>query len=208
MTTLIDMKARAPGVRQQQKQATRGALLAAARAVLGRKGLAGTTTREIAEEAGVAAGTFFVHFPDMGALVEALLDQHIEKALDDAYRTLGKRGDLVERLVHVSKRLYASYDVEPDLSRAYIAGSLFTSSRTGQLTVRLSTFRAWVIAQIDEAVASGAIPDIDRELAFTSYFSLYFGILVAGLSGLMPRKKQIATLEASLRRLLLPKAST
>lgn len=195
------------GARQRQKAETRAALLAAARAVLKRRGLAKATTREIAEEAGVAAGTFFVHFRDLDALVEALLDAHIAATLDAALRTVRRRRGVVARLVHVAGCLYASYDVEPELSKAYIAASLFAASSEGQVTARLAAFRRWVVAQLDEAIARGEVPDIDRELAFTGFFSLYFGILVAGLNGYMPREAQRAQLESALRRLLLLEAS-
>jgi AcrR family transcriptional regulator len=197
----VTRKAPASGAtRQAQKLATREALLSAAQLVLKRRGLPATTTREIAEEAGVAHGTFFVHFSNLQALIETLLDRHIEATLETAYRQPASR-DLVGRLVFVATKLYASYDVEPDLSRAYIAASLFSTPQPGELTQRLARFRAWVLAQIDQAVAEGTIADLDRELAFTAFFSLYFGLLIAGLNGVCPRRKQLSILEAALRRL-------
>ena len=67
--------------RQEQKTETRGRLLAAARAVLERDGLAGTTTRKVADEAGVAVGTVFLHFERVEHLVGALLDEHLARAI-------------------------------------------------------------------------------------------------------------------------------
>lgn len=194
------------GTRQQQKEATRQALLDAARTVLRERGLGEATTRAIALEAGVAAGTFFVHFPDLHALVDALLDEHIGRALDDAMRTLPKRGGVVRQLVHVSKTLFDSYDLEPDLSRAFLSGALFRRPASGLMTARLESFQRWVSERIDAAIRSGEIGEIDRQLAFSGFFSLYFGALVAGLSGGVPRAKQVALLEAALRRFLLLEA--
>lgn len=191
------------GSRQRQKEETRRALLLAAKKVLARRGLAGTTTREIASEAGVAAGTFFVHFPDLGALVDALLDEHIADALAAACREASRRRGLVERLVHVSRTLFESYDANRDLSRAYLASTLFQEQEGRLLTRRLELFQRWVTQEIDAAIASGEVPELDRELAFSGFFSLYFGALVAGLSDWMPRKKQVALLERALRRLFL-----
>lgn len=186
------------GVRRQQKEQTREDLLAAARRVLAKRGLAGATSREIAKEAGVAAGTFFVHFPDVDALVEALLDDHIAAALASARRTLPKEPDLVRRLVHVSKKLFESYDVEPDLSRAFLASSLFSKREDGPTAPRLREFQGWVAEQI--AATLGEAPALDPRLAFTVYFSVYFTLLVAGLRGQVTRKEQLATLDAALRR--------
>lgn len=195
-----------PGARQRQKEATRQALLAAAWQVLQARGLDQTTTREIAERAGVAAGTFFVHFPDLHTLVDALLDEHLGHTLDGALRAATRKGSLVEQLVHVCRKLFESYDIDPALSRAYLAGSLFQREPSGLMTARLASFHQWVAERIDEAVARGEVPDLDRELAFSGFFSLYFGALVAGLSGWLSRKQQLAHLEASLRRFLLLEA--
>ena len=191
-----------PGTRQRQKEQTRRSLLSAARKILAQRGLAQTTTREIATEAGVAAGTFFVHFPDVSALVDALLDEHVAQALDKALGSAPAQAGLVAELLHVCSTLFDSYAERPELSRAYIAGSLFRQG-SGQMSARLAGFQRWVIARIDLAVQRGEIPEIDRELAFMSFFSLYFGVLVAGLNGLMPRERQLSLLQAAMSRLLL-----
>ena len=190
----------ASGIRQRQKEQTRKALLTAAKKILAKRGLAQTTTREIASEAGVAVGTFFVHFPDVNALVDALLDEHVEHALQSALGTAPAHAGLVAELLHVCETLFESYDARPELSRAYIQASLF-QPRGGQMSARLAGFQRWVIEHIDHAVKSGAVPEIDREVAFMSFFSLYFGVLVAGLNGLLSRERQLSLLEAALSRL-------
>lgn len=193
---------RRPGTRQLQKHRTRQAILAAARDVIARNGLAAATTREIATTAGVATGTVFLHFPDLGSLVETLLDDHIADTLDRAEQTLAPPSDVVADLVHVARCLFDSYDREPDLSRQYLATSLFIAEPTGPAGQRLAQFREWVSDRIATAVADGAIPPVDATVAFTAYFSLYFGLLVAGLRGDVDRPTQVATLDAALRRLL------
>ena len=199
------------GVRERQKQQTRAALLVAAKQVLARRGFAEATTREIALEAKVAAGTFFVHFPSMGALVDALLDEHVARTLSGALRSAQQKSGLVAQLVHVSKALYDSYDSEPELARAYITGSLFQAHAQAQngeqMSTRLASYRAWVVQRIDEAIAGGELPEVDRELAFSSFFALYFGLLVSGLNGRITRKRQLALLQAALTRLFLLKDS-
>jgi TetR/AcrR family transcriptional repressor of nem operon len=51
---------------------TRRALLEAGLAVAERHGLAGLSVNRVVAEAGVAKGTFYVHFPDRAAFVDAL----------------------------------------------------------------------------------------------------------------------------------------
>lgn len=198
----VEVKTPALGARQQQKQKTREALLAAARKVIAQRGLAKTTTREVAQEAGVAAGTFFVHFSDVDALVEALLDAHIAAALARALKTLPRRGDLVRRLLHVCTALIESYDAEPELAREYLAASLFRSRPSGPTEARLLEFQAWVTGQIAEAA-----PALDAQVAFAMFFWTYFGCLVAGLRGQLQREEQLGLLEAALKRIFTAPAA-
>jgi len=198
----MDRGGKREGVRERQKRETRAALLAAARRVLATRGFAATTTREIAQEAGVAAGTFFVHFPSVAALVEALLDEHVEKTLERGLGSAAKKQGLIAQLMHVSNTLFESYDEAPELARAFITGSLF-ASRDGTPSARALQYRAWVVERIDQAVRRGELQEIDRDLAFTCFFSIYFGLLVAGLNGQLTRKRQLALLQAALTRLFL-----
>lgn len=185
-----------PGGRAQQKAATREALLAAARRVIATAGFDRATTRAVAAEAGVAVGTVFAHFPDVGALAEALLDEHIGAALARAERTRPRKGDVVNRLVHVARALYDSYDVDPALSRAYLAASLFRADPGGPAAARLAEFERWVTGELTAHGPRG----LDPRLGFTTFFALYFALLVAGLRGQLERRQQLAMLEAALRQ--------
>ena len=59
--------------RDKQKAATRLALLAAARDCFGRLGVAGASIQDITRQAGVAQGTFYVHFASKEQVAETLL---------------------------------------------------------------------------------------------------------------------------------------
>jgi AcrR family transcriptional regulator len=61
-----------------QKAARREAILQAARAVFARKGFHGTTIADIAEEAGIALGTFYLYFPSKNAIFAALHERLFE----------------------------------------------------------------------------------------------------------------------------------
>lgn len=60
--------------RSERKEETRQALLAAARRCFDEKGYAETAVGDIAREAGVAHGTFYVHFAGREAIADALLE--------------------------------------------------------------------------------------------------------------------------------------
>jgi AcrR family transcriptional regulator len=71
----------------RSREETRRRLLMSGAQLFAQKGLNGVTTHDIAREAGVAAGTFYLHFSDKSALfheiavdTEARLRTHIEEA--------------------------------------------------------------------------------------------------------------------------------
>lgn len=68
-------------------QRTREALLDAGTVIAGRHGLAGLSVNRVVAEAGVAKGTFYVHFADREAFVDALHERfhtHVREAVDAA----------------------------------------------------------------------------------------------------------------------------
>ena len=75
----------------RSREHTRGRLLSSGVQLFAERGLNGVTTHDIAREAGVASGTFYLHFSDKTALfheiasdTEARLRSHIEQATRSA----------------------------------------------------------------------------------------------------------------------------
>ncbi|HEY1834000.1 MAG TPA: TetR/AcrR family transcriptional regulator [Solirubrobacteraceae bacterium] len=71
----------------RDSQRTRAQLLDAGVAVAGQEGLAGLSVNRVVAEAGVAKGTFYVHFADREAFVDALharFHERVEEALAKA----------------------------------------------------------------------------------------------------------------------------
>lgn len=67
------MSTKFAGARAAQKAHTRAQLLAAARRCFGRRGFAPTAIGEIAADAGVAHGTFYVHFASKEQVLDELI---------------------------------------------------------------------------------------------------------------------------------------
>lgn len=189
--------------RPAQKARTRQALLDAAVALIRERGLEGVTARAISERAGVAAGTFFVHFPEVSALLDELLDQHIERSLGRAYRTVPDDAPLIDALVHVADALFAGYAREPDLARSFLSATLFRVDAAGPTAGRLADFRAWVLARMVRARTAGELPaSIDLDVAFETFFCLYVGLVIGGLRDELGRRRQRELLRAALVALL------
>lgn len=185
-------------LRDRQRTATRALLLEVAARLVAQRGADAATTRELAREAGVAAGTVFAHFPDKTSLYEALLHEHIERALDGAFATLPP--GFPAQLLHVADALFAAYDARPDLARSLLAQTLFLSDPERPLAQQLRRFQGWFVERLAAAVQEGEVPAIDPMLAFSVFFSTYFGLLVASLRGELPADARRELLRAFLAR--------
>ncbi len=63
----------------RSRAATRGRILASGTALFARRGLHAVTSHDIADEAGVAAGTFYLHFPDKQTLFREIVFLAVEE---------------------------------------------------------------------------------------------------------------------------------
>ena len=77
----INLQRRAE-IGQEKRARTRAQLVAAACALFAKRSWASVTIDELVQEAGVAKGTFYVHFDDMHALTAAVADDLI-RTIDD-----------------------------------------------------------------------------------------------------------------------------
>ena len=80
--------------RQTQKQFTREKIIAAAKQIFIEKGIINTATSQIAEMAGIAHGTLFLHFPNKDSLVIELLDVELSKFSDGIKQLIVKTTDI------------------------------------------------------------------------------------------------------------------
>ena len=84
---------------------TRERILGAAREVFERNGTRGTTTREVAERAGVNEATLFRHFHNKTSMLDAMREWVIESSGYDAVFD-GLTGNFATDLVTICMRLY------------------------------------------------------------------------------------------------------
>jgi AcrR family transcriptional regulator len=189
--------------RAAQKARTRQLLLDAAVDVIAERGLDGATARAISDRAGVAAGTFFVHFPEVAALLDELLDHHLARSLAKAYRSLPDGLALVDSLVHVADSLFAGYAREPALSRAFLSATLFRVDPAGPTARRLDEFRTWALDRMVLARSTGELdPSVDLDVAFEAFFCVYLGLVIGGLRDELGKRRQRQILTATLNGLL------
>ena len=173
------------GRRAQQKEETRKLILQTARTLFAERGFDKTTIRAIAQQAGIAVGTLFVHFPDKSALLAATLYEDIEQVLQTSVATLPQNAPLLEKLQHLAHSLYVHHAKNRPLARILIKETLFMDGEWGDAFQSQSmTFIGNVTALLYAAQASGELSaDVNCQLTATAFFSHYFMVLITGLRG-------------------------
>src|SRR5438445_12355701 len=103
---------------------TRARIFAAAVRLFAEHGYADTTVDRIAREAGVAKGTFFVHFATKDAVVTELVRTQVRLARKMRDRTLARGGTAVDALRATVMSLGEQAAVNRGLSRAVVSANL------------------------------------------------------------------------------------
>ncbi len=129
---------------QARTEATRAALLTAARECLVEVGFAGATAREIARRAGVNQALVFYHYGTVTDLLVAVLDEVSERRMT-AYRPLLDDAHSLGDLFDAAGEVMASDLANGDLAVlvALMTGSRSTPGLAEQVTARLEPWRAF-----------------------------------------------------------------
>jgi AcrR family transcriptional regulator len=152
--------------REKRARETRRRIFQAARELFERQGYSETTIDAIVKKAGVAKGTFFVHFATKDAVMTELVGIQTRKALEAravALATDGPRAALRATVLTLGSQAGASRG----LSRAVLAATLekqHVGDATGQL------FAAVFEHMVGDAQAAGAsAPELLARELMTSY---------------------------------------
>jgi AcrR family transcriptional regulator len=182
-------KVSAPGqTRGQQKQDKRERIRRAAWELFLERGYEETTTRAVAERAKIASGTLFLYASDKQDLLFLVMHDRLSEAVEEAFDTLPRRAPLLERWMHLFRRIFRMYGEHPALGAAFVR---LLPGATGPNAERVNAltfaFLHRVGALVREAQEQGEVaPDLLPLQVATSVFSLYFGSLMAWLAGMMP----------------------
>lgn len=108
--------------RQERAKATVETILEAAAHVLVTSGYEGTTTKAVAERAGVSIGSLYQYFPSKEALVAMLLERFHQRALEVLSDKLVPHPitDLEQEVRELVRVLVAFYGVNPRLQRVLL----------------------------------------------------------------------------------------
>jgi AcrR family transcriptional regulator len=185
----------------------RAAVAAAARTVIAREGLDGTTVRRVATEAGSSTTAVTHYFADKEALLLAAV-QDAYAALAARMRTHVERGPGGLPTLRAVLREALPLDVERIAeSRVWLAFWSAAGSRPALREVQQTAYREWrtlVVWIITEAVERGELAaDLDPTTVAEQLMVLVDGLLMQATlePDRLPPARQTALLDAMLSRL-------
>ena len=164
-----------PGRRELQRLETERLIKATALRLFAERGFPATTTKEIADAAGVAHGTVFLVAATKEALLVKVLEERLREVVAARSETLPTH-KLVAQLVHVFDGLFDFYDRQPDLSRVFLKGIMFFGEPIAQALYEehLGRFGRYLTGLVDAAKARGEVaPRTNSAAAAANVLALY-----------------------------------
>lgn len=176
---------RPAGKREQNKLDKRDRIREAAERLFTERGFESTTTAAVAAEAGVATGTLFLYADDKVDLLFLVFNHRMEAAFSSAILGLRRSTPLLDQLAHLHEGYFEVYGDQSELGRHLVA-NLCTSQGRGAKAMAALSFATigQIVAILREGVARGDVdPAIDPYVAARNVYYLYYGALVAWISG-------------------------
>jgi AcrR family transcriptional regulator len=179
--------------RERQKQETERQILEAALALFTAHGYESTTTKQIAEAAGVAHGTVFLVAATKEALLVKVLEDRLRAEIAQRTATLPRR-TIAARLVHVFDGLFDFYAAHPALSRVFLRSIMLPADPVARAhhDEHVSRFVTYLAALLGTAVARSELPArTDVDLAASSVFAIYVTAIVTFLNEPKPDRRAL-----------------
>ncbi len=161
--------------RDDQRRETKRRLVAAAIELVAEVGWKRTTVEQIAERAGVAKGTFFVHFKTKEAIVVTLVQLQIGAASAARDAVAARGGSVRERLSEATVMLGKQAAASVELSRAVLIASLESREVGSATDAVFGRLFARMTEDAREGIASGELHGADPETVASLLMASYLG---------------------------------
>ncbi len=183
-------------VTAEVKAATRARILETARRLFAEQTFEATTTRDIAQAAGIATGTLFNYFPTKDAIMACLASE----AVAQATAGFGERGEQAETLEESLFALVAASLRKLKSLRRQLPALLETSLSplAHQDEGEAVSFRTTHLEAAAGLMARHGLPDVSAT-ALQLYWTLYTGVLVFWAHDKSPKQEDtLALLDQSI----------
>jgi AcrR family transcriptional regulator len=172
----------ARGRRETKKEDKRKRIQAAASRLFRMQGYDETTTRAIAEEAGIATGTLFLYVRDKDEALVLVYGDDVDAAL--ARPRDPRRRRFASALAHRLRALYELYARHPDLALRYVRRiPTLEDTEKAAHDARNARFIGVIRDEVERAIASRELRgDLDVDLAVRTLFAVIRVLLFSWLA--------------------------
>ena len=160
--------AKAPGKREQNKQANREAILEAAQRVFLRDGYDAVTIRDVVRQTELASGTFYNYFRTKEELLRALIQQHVEALTGELRRVRSSARSLDEFVHGAYLAAFTSVAQDPVLYNLMLRNEAAVRSLYQESVMGLSTQA--LRDDIRDAIRRGIMPALDADYLAAAFF--------------------------------------
>jgi AcrR family transcriptional regulator len=191
---------RSPEDNQRLKDERRDAILAAARGVFARKGLAATKISDLAAAAGLSHGLVYHYFASKEAVYAAIVESVLDEATADILGIAASGGRPAERLQAVVEHMLARGEQQPEtlilVVQAFVAEAVPEGVR-GRLVRFATEAQAAIVALFAEGQATGDFdPEQDARELTSLLFATIHGLAIArlvdlGIPRVLPRAETL-----------------
>ena len=162
-------------------------IVQAALSIMAEQGLAGTTTRKIAERVGVSEPALYKYFPGKKELILEALDAVGELFYETLSSAAGEGGEVTERIYRMSDAYYEFVVSHPD--EAMLLFEAVTGARDPDIRAALGdkmvSFTTILSLMFEEGKQRGVVrEDLDTTVAAWQILSLGLTLAFASLMGL------------------------
>jgi AcrR family transcriptional regulator len=169
--------------REEKKAMTRQRLLDAAAVVFARKGFAGASLDDVAEEAGLTKGAVYSNFGSKDDLIQALLEERLNRPYDQIADRVDRSGSQAEQARQANAMVMSTFERERD---THLLGIEFMAhlarnphlTRRGSYRERVTAVAADMQAYADAENRTLPLPAYDLAVGL---FALGQGIILERL---------------------------
>ncbi len=183
------LRAGPAGRRERNKAEMLARIKRAARALFCRRGVEGTTIRDIARAADIGLGTMFSYAANKHELLVLIFLDEVDPAVDRALASVPDR-PLLDQVIHVFNAIVVHHQGSPGLARVFVKETPFIDGRRYGLSGFMTRLLAGVERIIDEAKLRGELKaDVPSHLLARNLFGLFFQQLQAWLGPPHPKRR-------------------
>lgn len=176
------------GLRERNRADKLARILEAGRELFSRDGFDATTTRAVAQRAGIGTGTLFLYFPEKRDLLLRLFKDDIEPVHRAAVAALASDLPILDAVLQVFRSLYDYYARDPRLSRVFLSELAFLDpARGSDLALFTFEFLQAIAGLVTAARDRGELSrDVEPLTVARTMFRLYYAVLIEWIAGVLP----------------------